>query len=257
MCARARTSVKRLDKPSVRLRHPTSGAGGVWVPADGTRQPPLRDKAMGLTLWDEPGLNGERGEGLPAHMEALSRVHMHLLSASCVPGPVAGAKSKGLTETRLLRGVKGAASRISLFLDSRLQKKCLIRGPTAGMSRAQTPTGARGPCCSRVRQWGPITLPSPLSSAVSTPKDRPLAHTGGRYIMHTHVTHTCSHPHHTRAHSCLRPRMTYLMDIQNTSINNSIALDLQAAVKASAGPGGRIVDRCLSRESSGRPVWTP
>lgn len=106
---------------------------------------------MGLTLWDELGLNGERGEGLPAHMEALSRVHMHLLSASCVPGPVAGAKSKGLTETRLLRGVKGAASRISLFLDSRLQKKCLIRGPTAGMSRAQTPTGARGPCCSRVR----------------------------------------------------------------------------------------------------------
>lgn len=47
------------------------------------------------------------------------------------------------------------------------------------------------------------------------------------------------------------------MDTQNTSINNSIALDLQAAVKASAGPGGRIVDRCLSRESSGRPVWTP
>lgn len=75
--------------------------------------------------------------------------------------------------------------------------------------------------------------------------------------MHTHVTYTCSHPHHTRAHSCLRPRMTYLMDTQNTSINNSIALDLQAAVKASAGPGGRIVDRCLSRESSGRPVRTP
>lgn len=42
----------------------------------------------------------------------------------------------------------------------------------------------------------------------------------------------------------------YLMEIQNTSIN-SIALDLQAAVEASAGPGDRKADGSLSRESSG------
>lgn len=178
MCARARASVKRLDKPSVRLRHPTSGAGGVWVPAVGTHQPPLRDKAMGLTLWDEPGLNGERGERLPAHMEALSRVHMHLLSASCVPGPVAGAKSKGLTETRLLRGVKGAASRISLFLDSRLQKKCLIRGPTAGMSRAH-PDSNRGA--------RPLLLSRPSVGANHTAVTAELCR------LHTEGQASCSH----------------------------------------------------------------
>lgn len=50
VCVRLRTCVKRLDKPSVQLRHPTSSTRGVWVPAVGTSQLPLQDKAVASTL---------------------------------------------------------------------------------------------------------------------------------------------------------------------------------------------------------------
>lgn len=60
---------------------------------------------------------GREDEGLPVPMEGLSRVHVHSLSASRVPGRVADAKRKGMTEKWVLRAVTGAVSRISLFLN--------------------------------------------------------------------------------------------------------------------------------------------
>lgn len=124
---------------------------------------------------------GREDEGLPDPMEALSRVHIHLLSASCVPGPVADTDSKGMTEKWVLRAVRGVVSRISLFLNSRLQQKRLIQGPTARDEQSQDPNHGRRPLLLSHPSAGTdhAAVTALLSSPVSTPKDRPLAHTGG------------------------------------------------------------------------------
>lgn len=144
---------------------------------------------------------------LPVHTEALPRVHVRLPSASCVPGPGAHAKSEGVTEKRVLRGVRGAASRISLRFGLEASTEASHPGPDSRDEQGPDPQ----PLLSRP-SVGTDHAAVTAELSAPTPEERPPAHTGGGHRMHTHVTHTCSHPHHARAHSRLRPRRTHVFN---------------------------------------------